>query len=151
MSGKDFNGFPEALGSPECYLCSSDLAPQELLGHALKIKGRGFVQLLDYDEKMLPRLLPAYLNARLRERDSIMRTSAAAMEMLLFVAGNTNITKAIGACGIKNGNSFLVFATDKENFDEFASQADLKSTKRIALKFDEDAAQEVARLAVEKD
>ncbi|MDE1804301.1 MAG: hypothetical protein KGH59_00755 [Candidatus Micrarchaeota archaeon] len=140
------------IGMPVCYLCSSELSVEELLSRAAHLsKGGDFVQLICYSKELLPRILPSYLNAVVRQRDNIMRSDSVEKEMLLLMAGEMNVSKAIRSCGIRDNGNFILFSTSEKLAEQMISAADVKSAKRVKLELDYDAAQEVAITPIRKD
>ena len=84
------------LEKPVGYLCSSSFSKDQLLGCAEKVKKQEeheFVQLFRNKKGIAERLLPAYFNALIRQRDSSMRSSSIAVETLLFVSGSMNMPR----------------------------------------------------------
>ncbi len=100
--------------------------------------------LLDYDPSLAKRILPAFINARLRTADGISRSRSAQMEMLLLVSGTMNIAKALEEHGAKDPERFLAFATGAAVLRKFASGNGVWIIRRIRLTLDEDAAGDVA-------
>ena len=130
---------------PELYVCSSGEGLGELIsGSKVVSKGRDFVLLMEYDPSLVKRMLPAFINARLRTADGISRSRSTQMEMLLLVCGTMNIGKALRERGVKDPKKFMVFATCHSVFRKFASGNDIRAIRKIALKLDEDAAGDVA-------
>ncbi len=100
--------------------------------------------LLDYDACLAKRMLPAFMNARIRVADGIARSRSAQMEMLLLVCGTMNIGKALRERGVKDARKFLVFSTGGAAFRRFASGNGIEVIRKIRLELDEDAAGDVA-------
>ncbi|VVB77322.1 Uncharacterised protein [uncultured archaeon] len=105
---------------------------------------REFVLLLDYSEAATGRVLPAYLNAKLRVRDGISRSRSTQIEMLLLAAGTMNIDKAISKLGAKDPKKFLLFATSRPLMEKFVKNGGVGLERMIVLKINEDIAGEVA-------
>jgi len=125
-----------SLEKPVAYLCSSSFSKDHLLGCAEKVNeqdGHEFVQLFRNKKGIAEKLLPAYLNALIRQRDSSMRSSSIAIETLLFVSGGMNIAKAISEFGINNANEFILFATSKKVADSFIKCSKSKIIKELKL------------------
>ena len=124
------------LEKPIAYLCSSSFSKDHLLECAEKVKEqdeREFVQLFRNKKSIAEKLLPAYFNALIRQRDSSMRSSSIAIETLLFVSGSMNIAKAISEFGINNANEFILFATSKKVADSFIECSKCKVIKELKL------------------
>jgi|GEM_PF-2037837 len=125
-----------SLEKPVAYLCSSSFSKDHLLGCAEKVNEQEehkFVQLFRNKKGIAEKLLPAYLNALIRQRDSSMRSSSIAIETLLFVSGGMNIAKAISEFGINNANEFILFATSKKVADSFIKCSKSKIIKELKL------------------
>jgi hypothetical protein len=124
------------LEKPVAYLCSSSFSKDHLLGCAEKVKEHeehGFVQLFRNKKGIEERLLPAYFNALIRQKDSSMRSGSIAIETLLFVSGSMNIAKAISDFGINDANEFILFATSKKVADSFIKCSKCKIVKELKL------------------
>jgi len=125
------------LEKPVAYLCSSSFSKDHLLGCAEKVKEHEheeeFVQLFRNKKGIAERLLPAYFNALIRQKDSSMRSSSIAIETLLFVSGSMNIAKAIREFGINNASEFVLFATSKKVADSFIKCSKCKIIKELRL------------------
>jgi len=124
------------LEKPVAYLCSSSFSKDHLLGCAEKVKREEeneFVQLFRNKKGIAERLLPAYFNALIRQRDSSMRSSSIAIETLLFVSGSMNIAKAIREFGVNNASEFVLFATSKKVADSFIKCSKCKIIKELEL------------------
>jgi hypothetical protein len=124
------------LEKPVAYLCSSSLSKDQLLGCAQKLKKHEeheFVQLFRNKKGIVEKLLPAYFNALIRQRDTLMRSSSLAIETLLFVSGSMNIVKAIRAFGINDASEFILFATSKKVADSFIKCSKSKIIKELKL------------------
>jgi tRNA threonylcarbamoyladenosine modification (KEOPS) complex Cgi121 subunit len=122
------------LSKPVAYLCSSSLDSKALLECSVKLSSKGiFLQLLKNKPKIVERLLPAYLNALLRERDHMMRANSLSMELLLLASSSMNIKKAISEYGISTNKSFILFATDKKLARKFISTCSVKVIKELNL------------------
>jgi hypothetical protein len=125
-----------SLEKPVAYLCSSSFSKDHLLGCAEKVNeqdGREFVQLFRNKKGIEEKLLPAYFNALIRQRDSSMRSSSIAIETLLFVSGSMNIAKAISEFGINDASEFILFATSKKVADSFIKCSKSKVIKGLKL------------------
>jgi hypothetical protein len=135
----------EFKGMPLLCVCASASGMKELV-KASKNASRGskFVLLLDYDTKLIPRILPAFVNARIRMDDGIARSKSLQMEMLLLICGSMKIDKALKACGAKDAQKFLLFATDEASISEFARKSGAKVTERLKMQLDPRTAGRVA-------
>ena len=140
----------EFKGKPVLCACSSGKRMDELVEESRSMSGeREFLLLLDYDRDSAARVLPAYVNAIVRQRDGIARSKSARMEMLLLVSGTMNIGRAIREHGAKNPKNFLAFATSGALFRRFATKNKIEITKKIRLVMDEGAAGRVALTEIE--
>jgi tRNA threonylcarbamoyladenosine modification (KEOPS) complex Cgi121 subunit len=100
---------------PVAYLCSSSLSKEQILECIKKSSdSQGFAQVFKNKKGISDRLLAAYLNAKIRKEEGTMRSNSLAIEMLLFVSGQMNISKAIPDCGISSGDEFILFASNEE-------------------------------------
>ncbi|MDE1856130.1 MAG: hypothetical protein KGH49_02760 [Candidatus Micrarchaeota archaeon] len=131
--------------SPQCYLCSSKKDIAELVKGASKLsKSTDFVQLFDDRAEIVQKLLPAYFNSVVRGNEKVMRSNGIAKEMLIFVAGEPNIAKAISKCGVKSSSRFVMFATSNKMAGAAKPRLGIWAMKKMALRFDLDVAQGVA-------
>lgn len=130
---------------PVAFLCSSDKELDSLIDYTRDIsKGKDFVLLLENDEKLLDRLLPAYLNAYLRYCERIMRADTLRMEILLFVSKTLNIGNAIKEVGAKDMDSFIVFASNKNVFSKFSKISGINKIRQYKLDLKEDVSGKIA-------
>lgn len=130
---------------PVLCVCGSSRDVKSLVESSKCVSGkREFVLLVDYSTSMAKRMLPAFINARLRMADGIARSRSAQMEMLLLVSGTMNIGKALSEHGVKDRKKFLAFATSGAILRKFVSENKVQVIGRIALKLDEDIAGDVA-------
>jgi tRNA threonylcarbamoyladenosine modification (KEOPS) complex Cgi121 subunit len=134
-----------------CYLCSSELSRDELVSKLVVSKGREMVQLFDHSESIIGRLLPAYLNAVIRYQDGNLRTKDIGKEMLLFASGTMNISSAINTCGIKSGDSFVLFSNSTRLYKRISRGVDIKVVRKYRLKLDHGLASEVAMTPLTND
>ena len=128
---------------PVICLCESDrlkdaVALAEEISH-----GASTVQLFCTDNEVIGRIIPAYINAYLRSSDGSMRTKSIRSEMLIFVSGKTDISKAMAACGARE-NRFVVFSSDKAAFKLFVKKRLVTVLKMHKPSLDLDVAQSVA-------
>ncbi len=107
-------------------------------------QGEGLVLLLDRSEKLVPRILPAFVNSRIRLKDGIARSKSMRIEMLLLVCGSMKIDKALKNCGAKSSESFLLFATGEKSLSVFVKKNGIRVTERIEMKLDPKIAGNVA-------
>ena len=137
---------------PVLRICRSGKDLKGLIDSSRKFsKGRDFVLLLNYDTSLVRRMLPAFINARLRTADGILRSRSAQMEMLLLAAGTMNIGKALKEHGAKDAGRFMAFATSGAAFRRFASENKIGVIRKIALKLDVDVAGDVALAEIVAD
>lgn len=99
-------------------------------------RGGKFVLLLNYDKVLIPRILPAFVNAEIRTKDGIARSKSVQIEMLLLICGSMKIDKALKTCGAKDAKKFLVFATDEGSLSDFAKMSGTKVTERLKMQLD---------------
>ncbi len=132
-------------GKPVAYLCSSSMEPKELIAHAAKISSKKcFVQLFADKPNLAVRLLPAYLNALLREKDCTMRSNSISMEFLLLASTSMNIKNAIRNYGISSSNKFILFATSEKIAKKFKDIGKVKVIKKLKLPLVTEEAAKVA-------
>ncbi len=140
----------EFTGKPVLCACRSDKGMEELLGKSRAASSeKQFLLLLDYDGTPKDRVLPAYMNALVRQKDRISRSRSVRMEMLLLVSGTMNIGRAIRERGAKDPKKFLAFATSEALLRRFAEKNGIEMGKRIRLTLDESAAGSVALTEIE--
>ena len=126
-------------------LCSSAKSTEELVSISKKHSKKGtFVVLLDMDETLLKRLLPAYLNAYARFNEGGMRSNDIGIEIMLFLAGSMNISSAIRKVGAKSGKAFIAYSNSSKALASFVKKTSCRIVKKYALKFDCSIAGEVA-------
>ncbi len=139
-------------GDCAAYVCRGVASTAELADKTRKYaRGDSFLLLLDRKGVKLERLLPAYVNAVVRHRDRIARANSLGMEMLLLVSGDTNIKKAIDACGARDGREFIVFSSDKSLIGKFLKENRLSVSERLELTFDFEAAGDIATMELFED
>jgi tRNA threonylcarbamoyladenosine modification (KEOPS) complex Cgi121 subunit len=135
----------EPKSKPVLCLCSSTRTIKELIEASKSHgKGRNFILLMEHSEKLLKRILPAYLNAGIRVSDGMARSNTIQMEMLLLVCGTMRIDKALKECGAKDPRNFLVFATKDELLRSFIKKENISVIKKVEPVFDVKAAGDVA-------
>jgi tRNA threonylcarbamoyladenosine modification (KEOPS) complex Cgi121 subunit len=140
----------EFKGKPVLCVCSSGKRMEELIGESKAMSGKQeFLLLLDYDRASAARVLPAYVNALIRQKDGIARSKSVWMEMLLLVSGTMNIGKAIREHGAKDSGRFLAFSTSESILRKFAEKNKVEMTKMIGLAMDEGVAGSVALTEIE--
>ena len=130
---------------PVLCACRSVRGIRKLVESSKRASGKGeFVLLLNYDASLAKRMVPAFINVRVRMADGISRSRSAQMEMLLLVSGTMNIGKALKEHGAKDPERFLAFATSGGAFRRFASENGVKIIRKIELGLDLDASGDVA-------
>ena len=130
---------------PNALLCSSAKSIEELVSISKKHSKKGaFIVILGKDEKLLKRLLPAYLNAYARFNEGGMRSRDMGIEIMLFLAGSMNIGGAIRKVGARSGSEFIAYSNSGKALASFVKKSSCKIVKKYALKFDCSAAGEVA-------
>lgn len=134
------------FGEPLAVLCSSEKKIASILEKAADFSSGGFVLLLKRDEKLLKRLIPAYINAKIRNADNEMRAKTLPMEMLLFVSGTMRTDKAIKENGASDNKMFIAFTDNRKRFGNFALQNNIKIIKEYVLDFSKDIAEDVTSL-----
>ena len=132
------------FGKPCAFLCSSEKKISWILEKAAGFDEKRFVLLLKRDEKLIGRLIPAYINAKIRNEDNEMRAKSLPMEMLLFVSGTMKTDKAIKENGASDNNMFIAFTDDREKFSSFALKNSIRRIKEYRLHFSKDIAEDVA-------
>lgn len=108
-----------------------------------------FILLLENKEMILKRIIPGYINAKLRQYEKLMRSSSLQKETLLFIVGTMNIKNAIENAGAKSENDFLVFGNSERLLLEFIKRGKLKKIKEIDLHLDVKDAYKVAYSGLE--
>jgi tRNA threonylcarbamoyladenosine modification (KEOPS) complex Cgi121 subunit len=130
---------------PVLSVCGSSKGMNELIEDSKKAsQGGEFVLLLDNKEKLVKRILPAFMNAAIRIGDRIARSDTIQMEMLLLLCGTMKIDKAIKNCGAKDSNNFLLFSTNNSLLSKFAKKNRIRILRKIDLELDAKTAGEVA-------
>ncbi len=102
------------------------------------------ILLLGHSEKLIPRILPAFMNARIRMKDGIARSKRMQIEMMLLICGSMKIDKALKMCGAKDPKKFLIFATDEKSLSAFVKKNSIKVTKSLKMELDPRIAGKVA-------
>ena len=127
------------------YLYSSETGIKTLLDYASKAtSGENFVLLTVDSSSVIEGIATAYLNAYLHYLEGGMRSRSLALEILLFLSKDMNISKAITKIGAKDSKSFFVFCNNKEIAESFLNEyctkkkslrinLDLEKSGRIAL------------------
>ncbi len=103
-----------------------------------------FILILNYEKEILKKLLPAYINVRLRREELCMRSSMMQKEMLLFLAGTMNINNAIKKIGALSEKKFIVIGTSKTLINKFKKIAKLTKIKQEKLYLNIDDAADIA-------
>ena len=129
---------------PIAFACSSDMEIGQLVAASRGYRGSGFILMLKNDGMLVERLLPAYMNAKIRHMEDGMRANSVQMEMLLFVAGTMRLEKAIERAGASDHGNFMVFASERKGIREFAREAGIRIMEEYGLKLDLDIAVDVA-------
>jgi len=130
---------------PILCVCGSDKEMKELIEDSKKAsQGKEFVLLLDNKEKLVKRVLPAFMNAAIRVEDRIARSDTIQIEMLLLLCGTMKIDKAIKNCGANNSENFLLFSTNSSLLNRFAKKNGIRIARKIDLELDAKTAEEVA-------
>ncbi len=99
------------------------------------------------DGKLAKKLLPAYINAYIRNQEKSMHSSSLSLEAMLFLAGNMNITGAINSVGADKPR-FMLFSSRRELAEMLAKKCRLKKIKETKLTLDWDIASNVAMVAI---
>ncbi|MGA3020916.1 MAG: hypothetical protein ABSD68_03135 [Candidatus Micrarchaeales archaeon] len=135
----------EFESKPVLCVCSSAKGMNELIEDSRKAsRGKEFVLLLENKEKVVKRVLPAFMNAAIRIKDGIARSNTTQMEMLLLLCGTMKIDKAIRNCGANDSGNFLLFSTKSSLLNRFAKKNRIKIIRKIDLELDAKTAGEVA-------
>jgi tRNA threonylcarbamoyladenosine modification (KEOPS) complex Cgi121 subunit len=93
---------------------------------------------------VVKRLIPSYINAKVREAEGELRARSLPMEMLLFVAGTMRTDKAIKECGAYDNERFIVFTDNRKGFEKLASEKSINIIKEYRLDFSESIAEVIA-------
>ena len=127
------------------YLCSSETEIKTLLDYASKAtSGENFVLITVDSSSVIDGIAAAYLNAYLHYIEGSMRSRSIALEILLFLSKDMNISKAVTTSGANDSKAFFVFCNNKEIADSFLKEyctkkknlripLDLEKAGRIAL------------------
>lgn len=135
----------EFVDKPYCCLCSSKMSIDELLDNAAAATDKkNLIELFDYKEEVVKRLLPAYVNAVVRSDGETMRSGSIGKEMLQLVSGEKNISDAIERYGINDAGEFLVFATSRGSLEHFLTRSRAKVIKRYDLQLDYKISEQMA-------
>ncbi len=142
----------ELKETPVAYFASSELEVGEIIGYSQKFsKGMNFILLMKSDEKLVKRLLPAYVNACVRYEEGETRARSLAMEMLLFVSGTMRTDKAIKEFGASDNSGFILFGSNKSILKDFVRKTKIKLEKEYKLELDLDISGEVASAGIIED
>jgi hypothetical protein len=121
------------------YVAESKKDVKEIIYIAEKLsKGIKLIQVFKNNNSIILKLIPAYLYAALRYKDGSMRSKTIANEMIMFVAGEKNIGKAIKICGV-SGTKFIIFATDASLIDVFLLKINGTLIKKLKLQINLDS------------
>ncbi len=137
----------EKIPIPVAYACKSSVSKEKLLECAEKANARSgneFVQLFKNSKVVRERLLAAYFNMLLRKEENIMRSNSMAIELLLLVSGQMNISKALKDFGV-DGNELILFATSEKLAKLFMECSGIENGKKLRLDF---VSKESSRVAV---
>ena len=122
----------EFKSKPVLRVCSSGRSIQELVEISKGApRGSEFILLLDYNKKLIQRILPAFVNASIRMNDGIARSKSKQIEMLLLVCGSMKIEKALKECGARDARKFILFATNERLASSFAKLSGSKTVEKL--------------------
>ncbi|MDE1874215.1 MAG: hypothetical protein KGI04_03805 [Candidatus Micrarchaeota archaeon] len=122
---------------PVLHVCSSKRSINELVESSKRlVRGGDVLLLFRYDERLVRRVLPAYVNAALRFGEGSSRSNSMQVEMLLFLCGTMNIGKALRECGAADSKRFCVFSSSAALFSRFSKANGIVSTRRIPVSLD---------------
>ena len=100
--------------------------------------------LLDYRKDIVMRLGPAVLNALLRKEEGEMRSNSFQVEVLLFVAGTMQISKAMEKAGARNGMDFIIMGKDSDSVVAFAGANKVRLLEEVEIRLDTETTLKVA-------
>ncbi len=109
---------------------------------------KGFILLLKYDESIVKRIKPAYINALVLSNDHLLHAKNLALEMLCLIANTFNIKDAIDL--LKPNKELIIISNGINNIKDFAELNNIELEKSIELDLDLDIAFEMAYKEVEK-
>ncbi len=137
------------LGTSPCAIIfESQSSIESIVGDAKRISKEDDVLIAVKEAGALEkRFLPAYINAYLRYHEKSMHSSSISLETMLFLAGNMNITNAIGKVGADKSR-FVLFSSRKELAAQLARKCNLRKIREIRLVLDYDIASDVAMTAI---
>ena len=134
----------DIVAKPVACVCTSSMDMHGLVKRAASLpKREELILLLKDDETLIYKLLPAYLNAVVRKRESVMRAKNLTTEMMLLVAGTMQISKAMECCAAKDSKRFIVFASGSALLKKFTGTG-VMVAKKLPLDFDGDVAEKIA-------
>ncbi len=113
-------------------------------------KGKGFVLVLRDSVEIERRLLPAYVSAAMRFGEGSMHSKSLALEIMLFLAGTTNIGGAVARVRA-SGDRFIVFASYSKLCGALISQCRLRVMGKCNLELDPYVSSAVALTAINED
>ncbi len=135
----------EFRNKPILYVCSSAKEIEELVEASKKASNNSrFILLLDYSERVIERILPAFVNASIRIKEGIARSKSAQLETLLLACGTMNIGKALKDCGAKKKDRFMLFSTTPPLIKKFVKTHAIQKIMEIKLQMEAKEAGKVA-------
>ncbi len=115
---------------------SSDADISEITGLAGQLsKGRDFVMVIGDAKYIEKALIPAYINATIREREGSMHSKLLSLEIMLFLAGTMHIENAMKSVAATSSNKFIIFSNSNKLVRMLKARFSIVS-KEIALHLD---------------
>ncbi len=127
-----------------CYKCKCDNI-SELIDIASKER---FLLVVNDTKEIRDKLINAYLEAFILERDNSLHAKNIALEVICLLANTFNIKEAIEKVVPKNGNDFLVVSDDIESIEKILHLC--KEKKEIKLEFNIEYGSDISNLEIEK-
>ncbi|MGC8479062.1 MAG: hypothetical protein ACP5M9_00090 [Candidatus Micrarchaeia archaeon] len=113
---------------------SSKKEASKLIELAVKLSdNNSFVILLEYNEKLIPKIIPAYLNAILRLKENCMRSDFVYKEILILLSDYKDIGNALKDSTVKNPKNLLVVTNSMEKLNNFLKNGTVEDIKKIEL------------------
>ena len=134
-TGDQIGGVFEACTAPVACIAKSSQSVGKVVSAAASCSmGLELVQVFKPDPAIVGRMVPAYISSALRKTEGSMHSNSLGNEMLLFVAGNMNISRAMKLCGAEAGRGrFMVFATSGRLLKRFMEMSGSEAVKSLEV------------------
>ncbi len=135
---------------PALCLCESEKLKEVVELSEKMSQGKNVIQLFGSGNQILKRIIPAYINAALRNYDGSMHTRSMRSEMMILVSGKMDIASALELCGARD-SKFIVFSNDRRIFDSFVKKGKIRVLKEYTPSLELEVACDVAAIELKNE